>query len=182
VKTPSNTPSAEPINDPGAFDSEGIIELTEVVEEPDSCPDIPITVDSPEERYGELKKEISKIGGEIQECKNVEGHTLAKVDISNERYVITCALAGIEANHSIASIREGVHLVLKGQETGFHILGGEWMNHIEPFVVDIAYSTIENPDQFFGLNANLERHHSKKGKQPIKPHKERGLNIKIATS
>ena len=135
---------------PEAFADETTIELTEVVKD-----------DDPEERHRGLKEEVSRIGGDIQEHRTIEGHTLAKVDVSNERYVITCALGGIETKESIAAIREGVHVVLKGQETGFHILGGDWMNHVHPFVSEMAYSTIENADQFFGLSNNLERHASK---------------------
>ncbi len=158
------------LDDPQAVAHEPILELTEIVkdDEQEVSTEVPITVDCPEERYRELKEEVSRIGGEIEEHKIVEDHTLAKVDISNERYVIICALKGVEAKESIADIREGVHLALKGQEAGFHVLGGDWMNHVQPFVVEMAYPTIKKVDQFFGLSNDLERHASKDKKLKVK--------------
>jgi len=59
---------ATSLDDPQAFAHETTFELTEVVEddEPEDSMEIPVIVDCPEERYRELKEEVSRIGGKIQ--------------------------------------------------------------------------------------------------------------------
>ena len=164
-KTPSIAPS-EAINMEIDEESEDIIELTEIVEDEEQ--EDATTVLSPKELHQNLKKELLYIGGMIQEWRILEDYILTKVEISNELYVSTYAMEGRKIDEKVAAIREGIHLVLKGQEESFYVLGNNWMNDIEPFIIDIGYSNIENADQFFGLNADLQRRASKANERKIR--------------
>lgn len=157
--TPSEATSMS-LDDTNAFDDEVTIELTEIVDD-----DIETTTaDSPEKRRRELEDEVLEIGGEIKESRNIENYTLAKVDISNELYVSIRAMKGEKINKAIAAMREGIHMILKGKQPGFWILGGNYANCINEEAGIILCDKIGHADEFFNLSKEMEREFSNNDK------------------
>lgn len=159
--TPSEATSMS-LDDTNAFDGEVTIELTEVV---DDGIETPIITYSPEKRRKELGNEVLKIGGEIQEGQDIENYTLAKVNISNKLYVSICAMKGEKINKALAAMREGIHMILKGNQSGFWILGGNYANYINEEAGIILCNNIGHADEFFNLSKEMEREFSNNNKR-----------------
>ena len=161
-KPPSLAPS-KTINMKIDEESEDIIELTEIAEDEEQ--EDTATVLSPKGLYQKLKKELLYIGGMIQEWRTLEDYILAKVEISNELYMATCAMEGRKIDENVAAIREGIHMILKGNQPGFWILGGNYANHINEEAGIILCNNMGRIDEFLNLNKEMEREFSRNEKK-----------------
>lgn len=168
MNKPSTTPSeaVEPesvitsLNDPEAFASETTIELTEVVEgdDPEDPLDFELTImDCHENRRTELENEVFLLGGLVGETRILADNCiLAKVNFSRDLYETVCKSEGVEMNNAITSMRQGVHLVLKGNQSGFSMLGGNFTSHVDNFVREMAYDTIQDSGEFFQFSEMIQ--------------------------